>query len=298
MTRSKEAVLPSPSAEFDEMRQIFNRALFLAFSRRKLLMTFSVLALCGLLVVFFRGLAVNAGQWVTMSLTFMPIFLCAGVLLSMGLLLTRVYHHDVKKIPVNYKEIMSQSWEMVIGASYISIPLILTYLLLWVILGVFFLLKEIPMIGDFIGVILAFGPFLLNLGSILLTIANVGILFFVTPALALTTAGHKSVPQIVLRRLKLDVFTNTIHLVIACIPLAVTVAILSFAAVLTGSTYVAVDQTSEIVLQWFFIMLPFTALMSPAVVFFFNFAAESHVVTQKRLRRLHRRAGTFSSAVT
>jgi hypothetical protein len=44
---------------------------------------------------------------------------------------------------------------------------------------------------------------------------------------------------------------------------------------------VEADDSLHIVLQWFFIMLPFTALLSPAVVFFFNFATEAHVFLKR-----------------
>ncbi len=270
----------------DEIKKAFNRALYLTFSKTKLLFAFSVLALCGLLSVFFRGVAVHSGSWVTMSLTFLPVFICAGIMLSMGLILIRVYHNEVKGLPVSFKETLNKSLELMIGASYISMPFILVYLLLWMVLGIFYLLKEIPGLGDFIGVILAFGPFLLNLASLLLILSALAVLFFVTPALALRSFDKVAIVQLILKRIRMDVFTNCCHLVIALLPLTLTGSVLSIAAVLTGTTYLDVDRTSEIVLQWFFIMLPFTALLAPATIFFFNFAAESHVALQKQRRAM------------
>src|SRR5262245_18674243 len=149
-----------------DVQFIFNRALSLAFERRKLLMVFVVLALCGLLVIFFRALAIHAGTWVLMSLSFMPIFICAAIVLSVGVILIRVYHDEIKRKTFRYRDILAKSWEIVIGASYFTIPIILCYLLLWMLLGIFVLLKEIPGVGEFFGVIFAFGPFLINLGSI------------------------------------------------------------------------------------------------------------------------------------
>ncbi len=216
--RKRKTEEPTLDNGYDQIRLAFNRALSTAFCGKKLLVTFCVLALCGLLAVFFRGLALHTGRWVTMSLTFLPIFLCAGVLLSMGLILIRAYHDEVKGSQVNYLEILNKSWELVIGASYIAIPLILAYLLLWMVLGVFYLLKEIPGLGDFIGLILAFGPFLLNLGSILLSMLNLLILFFVTPALALSSVGRLAVPQLVVNRLKADPFSGLIHLFLGLFP--------------------------------------------------------------------------------
>lgn len=262
----------------------FNRALSLTFDKKKLLTVFVVLALCGLLIVFFRALAINAGQWVIMSLSFLPIFLCAGVLLSTGIVLVRVYHDEIKRKPIKYSEILGKSWEIVIGASYFSIPIIMCYLLLWMLLGIFVLLKEIPGIGDFFGVILAFGPFLINLGSLILGVLSISMLFFVTPVLALHGLNRMRVTQIIVRRLKGDMFSNIFLAFVASLPLLFFIGLLTLAAFLTGTVCYACTNPFHTVLQWFFIMIPFTALLAPAVVFFFNFAAEAHVLIQKNLR--------------
>ena len=64
--------------------------------------------------------------------------------------------------------------------------------------------------------------------------------------------------------------TNMLQFFIATLPLLLTGSVLTISAFLTGSTYLDVDRTAEVVLQWFFIMLPFTALLDPAMIFFFN----------------------------
>lgn len=266
---------------FTDIQFIFNRALTQTFSRKKLLLVFAILVLCGVLIVFCRGLAINAGKWITMSLTFLPFFLCAGVLLSMGILLTRIYHDEIKDKPVDYSDIISKSWEVIIGASYLSIPIILSYLLLWIMLGIFVLLQQLPAIGDFFGVVLAFAPFLLNLGSLVLCLLNLAMLFFVTPIVALKGLNRIRVTQTLVTRLKADIFSNTILAFFAILPLLAISALLLLAAYLTGTVCSSCDSPMHSVLQWFFIMIPFTALLSPAVVFFFNFAAESHVLVRK-----------------
>lgn len=272
----------STEVGFREIRKVYNRAWSQTFNRQKLLLTFCVLALCGLLAVFFRGLAVNSGRWVAMSMTFLPIFVCAGVLLSLGVILTRIYHDEVKKRQVSFTDTLNRSWEVVLGAGYVSIPLILGYLLLWMLLGIFYLLKEIPGLGDFIGVVLAFGPFLLNLASLMMAVLSLAILFFVTPMLALNPTGRLAIPQIILKRLKKDLFSNLALFILALQPLFATAILLVIAAVLTGTMYLDVDHAMEVVLQWFFIMVPFTALMAPPVIFFFNLAAETHVLLRNK----------------
>lgn len=264
-----------------DIQLIFNRALHLSFCKRKLLLVSTVLALCGLMAIFFRGLAMHAGQWILMSLTFLPFFLCAGILLSTGIILIRIYHHEIKNKEVNYRDILGKSWEIVIGASYFSIPIILSYLLLWMLLGFFVLMKEIPGVGEFFGVTLAFGPFLLNLSTLVLCLLNLAMLFFLTPVIALKGLNRINVTQILVKRLKSDVFSNVFLAFIAVFPLLLSFGFLMFAAVMTGSMFASFEDPLHNVLQSFFIMIPFAALLAPAVVFFFNFAAEAHVLFYK-----------------
>ena len=269
---------------FEEIQLIFNRALFNTFQRAKLLLTFVVLAMCGVLVVFFKGVSVQAGQWLAQSLTFLPIFMCAGVLFSLGILLIRIYHDEVKGRSVSYRRILLRSWEVVIGSSYVSVPIILCYLLVWMLLGIFALLSEIPTVGPFFHAILAFAPFLLNLSCLVLILLNFALLFYVAPILALKGFNRLHISRTLTKRFRKDVFANGFLLFIALLPLIILLAVLSLAAWMTGSLCVGCTSVTETVLLWFFVMIPFTAILAPAVVFFFNFAAESHVLIMNQVR--------------
>ena len=263
---------------------IFNRALAFTFSKKKLLFVFFVLAMSGLLVVFFRGLALHAGQWVQLSLTFLPIFICAGILLSMGILLIRIYHDEIKQKEVNYWKTLSRSWEILMGASYFAIPIIFSYLLLWMLLGIFVLLSEIPMVGDFFGAVLSFAPFLINLGTLVLCLLSLAILFFAAPLIAFKGLEGAKIFNLTIKRLEKDPFTNFILILLALLPLALILTLLVLAAALTGTMCLNCNNSLQTVIKWFFIMLPFTAFLTPAVIFFFNFAAEAHVMMQKQLK--------------
>jgi hypothetical protein len=267
--------------KLSDLQFVFNRALSQSFSAKKLLLVFCVLALCGLMVVFFRALAINAGQWIIMSLTFLPFFLCAGILLAVGIVLIRIYHDEIKQKQIAYADILGKSFEVIIGASYFSIPMILSYLLLWMMLGIFVLLRQIPGVGEFFTVILSFGPFLLNLGSLVLCLLNLAMLFFVTPIIALKGLNRIRVTEILVKRLKGDAFSNVFLAIIAVLPLVFISGLLVLAAFMTGTMCYSCESPLHNVIQWFFIMIPFTALLTPAVVFFFNFAAEAHVLSQK-----------------
>lgn len=269
--------------DLQDIQFIFNRAWSLTMDRKKLTLVFTVLMLCGLLVLFFRSLAIHTNMWIGMSLTFLPIFFCAGVLLSLGVILIRVYHDEIKKRhPISFRKVIGKSWDLIIGTSYLSIPIILGYLLLWMILGIFFLLNDLPALGGFFSIILAFGPFLLNLGAIFLCVVSVSMLFFLTPLVSLRGLNRIQLSKMLARRFQEDMFLNLLLATIAATPLLILSMLLMLAASMTGVVCYACENQSYHLLQWFFMMIPFTAVLAPAVVFFFNFAAEAHVLIQRQ----------------
>ncbi len=261
---------------WEDLENCFNRAFFHSFAKKKVFLVFLLLVLCGILVIFCRALALDASGWVAMSLVFLPIFLSSGIMLSLGVFLIRIYYHEVKGLKGRYREILKHSWQLIIGTSYLSIPPILLYLFLWVIFGIFIFLKEIPHIGPFIGVILTFAPFLIILSSLLLALVNLFLLFFVSPAVALRPVEKLHFDLGLIRRFRKQLFSNLVFFAVAALPTAFVIGILFLAAILTELHYLVAQQTLSLALQWFFIMVPFCACLTPAVVFFFNFAAESY----------------------
>lgn len=267
---------------FEEVELIFNRALKLAFSRNKFLFVFPILILCGLLVVLCRTLSVEAHSWIRVSLAFLPSLLCAGILMAAGIPLVRIYGEEIKGNPVRYRDMVQGSWNMMLGSFSFVAPLILAYLLLWLMMGLFYLFKAIPGVGDVLGVLLSFGPFLLILGSLGLSFLGLFLLFFATPALAQRTQVHWDLAGELWSRLRAQVFSHVFYLALGVLPLLCVVGILTISATLTGLAYFAGERTLAIGAQWLLIMIPFAALLSPAVIFFFNFAAESFAYLSKQ----------------
>lgn len=271
---------------FVDIQRIFNRSLAFSFVKMKWALAALVLALCGLLVVFFRGLAlVSDGKWMSMSLVFLPFFLSSGVLLATGIYFIRLYHDEVKERTVCYQGTFNKSWDVIMGASYFVVPIILVYLMLWMLLGIFTLFTEIPLIGEFFSVILVLGPFLINLGSLLLCILSIVLLFYVTPIIALKGLNRMQVAETLTKRFKDDLFTNLILAFIGIFPLLVVGGLLIWASYITDSVYIKYDKPIYTIVQWFFMMIPFVIFLAPALVFFFNFAAESHVLMTKQVKR-------------
>ncbi len=266
---------------WQEIEILFNRALRFSFSKKKFLFLFPVLLVCGLMIVLCRTLAIGAGEWVVMSLTFLPVFLSSGLLLAAGVVLNRMYFDEVSHSPVSLRKILAQSWELLIGVTYITFPLLFAYLLLWMLLGIFHLLSAIPGLGNVLGVMLSFGPFLLVLGSLLLGLFNLLVLFFATPSLALMQKSKIKLLTSIFQSFLNHILSNLTLFFIGLIPLLFAIGILSLAAFITGLHFAVATDSIAVAVQWFFIMVPFCALLCPPLLFFFNVAVEGYQLTKK-----------------
>lgn len=256
-----------------DVEKSFSRAVAFSFSKKKMMLTFPVLVLCGILVVFCRAVAFEASDWIAMSLAFLPILLSSGVLLALGVLLIRIHIHEVKQLHLGFRRLIAGSVDLIMGTSYLAIPPILAYLLLWIALGLFFLLREIPGIGDFFSVVLAFGPFLLIFGSLLLCLFNLGLLFFVAPAAAFQPFKRTSLAKRVVGLFQGRILSSISLFLLALAPILLVVGLLTLSALLADA---APEKPLSVAMSWFFVMVPFAAVLTPAVIFFFNFAAESY----------------------
>ena len=217
---------------------------------------------------FFRGLALNASQWVQLSLTFLPIFLCTGILLSMGILLIRIYHDEVKKKEVIYWNIIRRSWEVVIGSSSFAISIILSYLLLWMLLGIFVLLREVPAVGEFFLVILSFAPFIINLGTLVLCVLSLGLLFIGAPLIAFKGLDKGSIFQMAIKRLDKNPFANIILMMVSLIPLVLILLLLMVAANLTGNICIECQSALQTILKMVFYDGPVYSIFNSGCCFF------------------------------
>ncbi len=257
------------------LEKLFQKA-WTTLDKKKLILAFFTLCFCGLLVVFSRVLAIGSGQWVALSLSFLPVFASSSLLFALGILLVKMYVNEANGGNISFSQLMIQAWKPIVSICYITLPLFLVYLCAWLVLGIFFLLKAIPGIGDIVGVFLSFGPFILILTSLFLVFLNVAILFFMAPSIALKEHLDIKLWKEVGLKLKKHVFANLAFLTIASMPILFILSFLIGAAYLTKLSYFSSTNPLFVGLSWFFLMLPFNALLTPFIVFFFNFATETH----------------------
>ncbi len=267
---------------WDDFQRATNRAFKLTLDWKKLTLTFIFLLLGGWVMVVCRGLAINANGWATLCLSVLPIYVTAALAMAGGIVLVRIYHDQVKQKPVEYRQVIFSSWHLMVTAASIVMGILLVFFGIWIALGLFHALQAIPVLGSFFSVILAFGPFLLNIAAILLLIGTGAALFYFTPILALRGVNRGKLTQTARQRLNGDYFSNVIELVWGILPFLVSLAIVVFASCLNWRTGFTSANPYQAVMQLFFIMVPLMALLAPSVVFFFNFATEAQVAFQSR----------------
>ncbi len=261
----------------------FNRAFRFAFSRKKIAVVFPFLLLSSALFTFCQALSYHTGTWLSLSLLFVPLLLSVGIFLALGIILVRIYYHEVKNSVYDIKKILSVSWDLMAFSAYLSLPILLIYFVLWACLGVFLAFRSIPAVGKYIGALFSFAPFLLILLSIALFISSLVLLFFGVPILALHKQGRKEKCVFLLKRVMQDTFKVLGMFFLGMLPLAMILLTLTVAAYLTSWSYVGDVEGLTFIVSWFLITLPASFLFTPFCVFFFNFAAESHqlLVPQK-----------------
>jgi hypothetical protein len=259
-----------------EIANMFNRSVAYAFGFRKLICIFAILFLSGLVILFFQGLALYSALWLKLPLRFIPIFIAIGFVMAGGIFLIRLYEKELEGEHPYVLKVARHSWDLLIKATYLVLPLIVAFLIFWVLIGIFMLLKSIPYIGHLFGIFLAFAPFLLNFGILLLFLAALGAFFFFAPPLAKTEKLDQSGLSL---RLRADFFLNILLLGIAYLPVWIVWLFVKNAALMTIGFYSYEDSQLEILLQGIFILLPLAAILSPAVTFFFNFAYESYLAS-------------------
>lgn len=269
---------------WQELETAFNRALFFSLTRKKIFFILPVLLICGIIVVLSHTLWVGSNAWVRATLAFIPGFLCMAIFLAAAIPLIRLYHDEVKQKKLSVNQTLKHSFKLMASIASLIIPILTAYLVLWFILGIFYLLKNIPATGEVLGGFLSFGPFLVIAGCLVLFIMALALVFFLSPVVALKSTMNWDLAEEVLKRVGREPFLHAMLILLGVIPLALVVGFLTLAATLTGHTYFATENTWVIGLQWFVIMVPFAALLSPVVLFFFNFAAESFVILQKRIK--------------
>jgi len=265
---------------FLEIEKRFNRALQFSFSKKKFLIAFPTLVLCSIIFLFGQAISLN-DPWIQVSLAFLSIFVASGILLAIGVFLIRIYYHEVKNLKLSIAKVFGRSLEIMLGATYLSFPLVVIFLLLWILLGIFHFISKIPKLGFVFDSVLAFAPFALIFCLVLLCFINVCILFFVTPSVGLKKDQKLKIFKSIIMRLRTNFFSNFLAFIIGLLPLVV-IASMLFITLNITNIYSFYRPASIDLVRSFFLSLPICFMLTPFTIFFFNFAAEMHQLFYKK----------------
>ncbi len=266
---------------FKDLDKCYTRAFIFSFHKKKLFFTYPFIFLIGVIHVFFKSLKVSSTTFSSLSFIFLPVFFAFAILFVLGVFLARIYYHEVKHLKCSYMEILKKSIDRISQTFYISIFTIISFVICWIIFGFLAAIKEIPHIGSFIGVFISIIAYLLILFFIVLIILNLSFLFFLIPSLALKPKLKIKGFFEVLKNLKNRVFVNFFLFLIAFITVFIPALFLYVSAVLTKSYFSIRLDSIYLGVESFFIMIPFSVLITPFVIFFFNFAIESFNILYK-----------------
>lgn len=260
-----------------DLSQMFNRAAGHVFAIKKTFFLFLALIVFGLIFLSLKGIATDTLNWWRLFLAAIPFFLLIAFLMATGVFLVKAYVLEREDKPFSVKETFSSSAKFMLKAAYFALPLFLAFIVLWVTMGIFILLKSIPYLGPFLGVILAFVPYVSSICILLLFFISLLFLFFLTPLLAFNETVDRNA---LIGRLRADLFTHILLLGSAFFPVWIVWLFASRAITLTFAVYSINDSGVEMALQSLFMLIPFAAVMALPLTFFFNFATESYLMTK------------------
>lgn len=266
------------SMNWNDIEFSFNRALRLSFSMKKLVFVFVVLWCSGFGLLLCKSFGPQTQDWLMLNWNFLPFFAIGILGLSLGVLLIRLYRDEIKERRTNYRKTFSLSKRVMAEIAYLGMPLIIGYLILWTVLGLFYLIKALPKVGWALGIFLSFGPFLLFLSMVFLVILFLLLFFFLTPIVALRDCLPKEWIQCMMRRVSHSLLTNFVLFIISVIPVGCILGLLWISLNMTHAFYLSSANPLDLVL----IMLPVAVFLAPGVVFFFQFAAESYILMMQK----------------
>lgn len=252
-----------------QLSKMFGRAFSYTLERKKNVFLFSMLTFAGIFILFFKGVALFADGWWRDEFNFFPLFISLGFILAAEVILVRLYAAQREGQPLEFRKTVAKSWELCFRISYFALPYLVLYLLFWVLTHLFFLLHAVPVVGTFLTIALSFAPFVLNLATLMLVMSAFFLCFYVCPYFALGSSKGQ-----LMSRLRGNAFFIVLLFLIALIPVWLVYQVLTFAAI--GTIDVQIGSMGKIV-QSFVVMLPYLAVLTPIVVFFFNFAVEVHL---------------------
>lgn len=252
-----------------EISQAFNKAIKSIFCKKRWIMTFPALGFCGLVLSFFY---IFSNSWVKIGTSFLSVFIILAILFSLSIILTKASDYDEKKTEWLIFPIIKQSIHQIISTLFLSIPMIISFFLMWTILGIYLLLKMIPGIGQLIGLVLSFFPFVIILVTILLIVIGIIFLFFAIPFFTVVEVKNLKVMKKIFPLMKKNIYSNFLLFFMSLLVFLVGFIPLIISFLLAKDLCFSSGYTIINIFSSFFMMLFASAILTPFIIFFFEMA--------------------------
>ena len=259
---------------FEALEKLFKNSI--TFNKKKLLITFLALSFCGFLVSLIRSITVHVGTWGQITLSILPGILTFTTLFFLGIYLNLLKNFEKNDVEISYLNLFFKSSKVVGPVLSLALPLLVLFLAFSCILGMFFLLKHLPVIGQMLSAILTLGPFIMFFGSLCLAMLSIVMYFFLTPIISKENNITLNSLTQAYEQFKKSPALNLLLFFLASVPLTFILVMLGCSLLFTQMAYGKEIATAFVGLKWFFLMLPFNAILSPFLIFFFNFSCESN----------------------
>jgi len=250
----------------DEMAK---RALEASLKKEKIFLAYPILLLTTLISVFVLAILDNAHDWVVFGAISVPVYLSIGLMGSLSVFIHRLYYHELKGETIDYKEIFKASMNRMWNGVFLALPLILTHVILWVLMGLFYLLQGVPYAGPIVAVLFSMLPFAFMMIMTILPLFAFFILFYGSTFFSFDL-------KVDLDCLKENPLTIAKHFAIGTVPLLLGGVVLGVIYWATMDLFGVTNNIVALSLQRLFLLAPFSFYLTPFVLFFFHFGLESY----------------------
>jgi hypothetical protein len=270
-------------ASWNDIEKMFNRAFKLSFVQQKIFLVTPFLVICSCIFTLCCGHSEEHLSWMRVHLLCLPLFMSLGLLLMVGLVVSRAYQQELEGLIFRVNDIIKDSMPLLQQLSYLAMSFLILYNVLWTLLGGYEIIRSIPLLGVLVETLFAYIPFLLLFSIGILGCLGILHLFCLPPLLVFRSNLRWRSLRLVWERIAFSPFTNALLLLIALAPFACMLSILLCAVQLSGHSTV---QSYSLInhIKLFTIALPLSMLIAPLVIFFFHFSVESHLWLQTQIQ--------------
>ena len=260
------------------MKIVFLKAWRHCLEKQKLLFVFLALTVASLFFSFRNALILQSDIEISLATSSLPLFFSLGIILGIGVLVFQHYYRlNHGRSDQNFLTLLKESFPVFSSSIILSLPLVLIGLCLLFLESTIYFLFKMPIIGQITRTFLPFLPLLFTLGSILLTMLAVLLLFFAPPYILSKKLRKGGVVHMLKSGIKINALP---YLLIALLPSLFIISCFFIADIWVDKNVLYVEYFIQSVIQHFFLSLPYTIALTPCLIFFFHLSCECFLKIQ------------------